>query len=255
MNRLFHALSCAALALCLQLAPTFNATAQEISPEKRQEIESVIRSYLLENPEIIREAIFELEKKEAAQAETARSETLDSAKDTLVNSKRQVVLGNPDGDVTLVEFFDYNCGYCRRAMGDMARLLEEDKNLRVVLKEFPVLGEASVEAAQVAIAVNAVAPDKYYDFHEKLLTEPGRANKAKALGIVADLGVNNDAIETAMNDAEVNATIEEVYSLANRLGLTGTPSYVVGKNVLIGAVGYDQLKAKIEETRQCGENC
>ncbi|WP_417668921.1 DsbA family protein [Roseibium sp.] len=219
----------------------------------KSDIESIVRDYLVQNPEVIREALEELDRREKAAAEAARLQAVTDSADILFNSTRQVVLGNPNGDVTMVEFFDYNCGYCKRAYGDMVRLMEEDSNLRVVLKEFPVLGQGSVEAAQVAVAVNEVAPDKYMDFHQALLLQRGQANQASALAAAAGVGIDENALAKAMSSDITGQTIEEVYTLANRLGLTGTPSYVVGDEVVMGAVGYDQLKEKIQAMRNCGE--
>lgn len=131
--------------------------------------------------------------------------------------------GNPDGDVTLVEFFDYNCGYCRRAAEDLNKLIEANPDLRVVLKEFPVLGPESVEAAQVGIAVNEVAPERYGEFHDTLLASDSRVDAQAALAVVDEMGIDRAAVEAAMEADVVQATIEEVYTLANALGLTGTP--------------------------------
>ncbi|MEJ8474351.1 DsbA family protein [Roseibium algae] len=216
-------------------------------------VETIVRDYLIQNPEVIREALEELDRREKAAAETARLQAVTDSADVLFNSTRQVILGNPDGDVTLVEFFDYNCGYCKRAYGDMVRLMEEDENLRIVLKEFPVLGQGSVEAAQVAVAVNTVAPDKYGAFHEALLLQRGQANLASAVKAATDVGVSENDLKKAMEGDEAGQTIEEVYTLANKLGLTGTPSYVVGDEVVMGAVGFDQLKQKVSSMRDCGQ--
>ncbi|NRG18641.1 DsbA family protein [Rhizobiales bacterium] len=225
----------------------------EVTDADRDAIRSIVREYLLENPEIVREALIELERREEEAQNAARRDAVSSAAEHLFNSTRQVELGNPRGDVTLVEFFDYNCGYCRRAMDDVIRLLNEDKNLRVVLKEFPVLGQGSVEAASVAIAVNETAPEKYLEFHKTLLGSRGQANQELALQVAEKVGLNRSDVETAMaSSPEIRATIEEVYSLANRLGLTGTPSFVVGDEVVMGAVGYDALKQKIAALRDCG---
>ncbi|WP_417767482.1 DsbA family protein [Stappia sp.] len=228
------------------------AQAQD-TPLTRGDVEKIVREYLIGNPEIIREAFQELERREMAAASKARTEALSGIADILFNSTRQVELGNPDGDVTLVEFFDYNCGYCKRAMADMEKLLEEDKKLRVVLKEFPVLGQGSVEAAQVAVAVNMAEPEKYHDFHRNLMGASGQANKASALAAAGEAGLDVDKLEASLDDAEVKTSIQEVYMLANRLGLTGTPSYVIGDDVVMGAVGYDQLKGKIDSMRNCGQ--
>lgn len=227
-----------------------SATAQDID---RGEIETIVREYLLENPEIIAEALTELDQREQEAEEAARRQVLSDSSDILFNSTRQVVMGNPNGSVTMVEFFDYNCGYCKRAYVDMVRLIEEDPDLRVVLKEFPVLGQGSVEAAQVAVAVNSVAPDKYGAFHEALMMNRGQANRTSAIEAALGVGLAEDDLMAVMATDEAGQTIEEVYTLANRLGLTGTPSYVVGDEVIMGAVGYDQLKSRLAAAKDCGQ--
>lgn len=240
----------ALLALSAVLFGVRGAAAEDMD---RGAIEKIVREYLVQNPEVIAEALTELDRRQKAAEEEARKTVLNESSDILFNSARQVVLGNPKGSVTLVEFFDYNCGYCKRAFGDMARLLEEEPELRMVLKEFPVLGEGSVEAAKVAIAVNTLAPEKYADFHQALLMTRGRANKDSALKAATDVGLSAEEIASAMSTDENDRTIEESYTLANRLGLTGTPSYVIGDEVIPGAVGYEQLKAKIDALKNCGE--
>lgn len=243
-----------ALGLALALTPLTGAIVSAQAEDfSKTDIEKIVRDYLVENPEIIRDAMQELERRETAAAEAARIAAVSDSEGILFNSTRQVVLGNPEGDVTLVEFFDYNCGFCKRAYGDMVRLIEEDKNLRIVLKEFPVLGQGSVEAAQVAVAVNDAAPEKYAEFHEALLLQRGQANRASAVKAALEAGISEDALNTALATDSASQTIEEVYALANQLGLTGTPSYVVGDEVVMGAVGYNQLKSKISAMRNCGQ--
>jgi protein-disulfide isomerase len=173
---------------------------------------------------------------------------------TIFNSPRGVVLGNKDGDVTFVEFFDYNCGYCKRAMADMLDLMKTDPKLKVVLKEFPVLSPGSVEAAQVAVAVRMQDPSgkKYLDFHQKLLGGRGPADKAHALAAAKDAGLDMARIEKDMASPEAKATIEENFKLAEAMGMNGTPSYVIGKQVVVGAIGLDGLKEKIDLAR-CGK--
>ena len=224
----------------------------QFTPEQRDAIGLIVRQYLLANPEVLEEAVAELERRRDEAAAVQRGEAMIAYRDTLLRSDRQVVLGNPEGDITLVEFFDYNCTYCRAAHGDLMRLLDEDENLRVVLKEYPVLGPGSVEAAQVAIALNEVAPDRYLEFHNRIFTEPGQANGNRALAVADGMGIDPLAIRAAMEAPNVEATIEEVYTLANALGITGTPTYVLGDEVVVGAVGYDSLVNKIEQVRACG---
>jgi protein-disulfide isomerase len=164
------------------------------------------------------------------------------------------MLGNKDGDVTFVEFFDYNCGYCKRAMADMLDLMKNDHKLKVVLKEFPVLSEGSVDAAKVAVAVRMQDPTglKYLDFHQKLLGGRGQADKARAMAAAKEAGLDTARIEKDLSSPEVKATIEENFKLAEEMGLNGTPSYVIGKQIVVGAVGLEGLKEKIGIAR-CGK--
>jgi len=131
--------------------------------------------------------------------------------------------------------------------------VKNDPKLKVVLKEFPVLGPGSVEAAQVAVAVRLVAPDKYYAFHQKLLGDRGQANKAKALAAAAEVGVDTAALEKKLADPEINATLQESLQIADQLGIDGTPSYVVGDSVIVGAVGHDQIRGALDAMRKCGK--
>ena len=219
------------------------------TPVPRAEIEQIVKEYLLANPEVIGEALQALEKKQAEAQAFELADTVRKSAGVLFDSSRQVVLGNPKGDVNVVEFFDYNCGYCKRAMTDMISLIERDPKVRVVLKEFPVLGPSSTEAAQVAIAVNIAAPAKYLDFHRRLMSTRGQIDGAKATEAALAAGVDKAALEKAMADKEVGATIEEVYALATRLGLSGTPAYVIGTEVVVGAVGLPKLEARVTEAR------
>ena len=240
-----------ALALC-GTPPA--ASAQSFSDSQRGDIETIVRDYLLAHPEVLEEAMAELNKRQtAAEAEKQKASVAANA-ETIFNSPRGVVLGNKDGDVTFVEFFDYNCGYCKRAMADMLDLMKTDPKLKVVLKEFPVLSQGSVEAAQVAVAVRMQDPTgkKYLDFHQKLLGGRGAADKARAMAAAKDAGLDTARIEKDLASPEVRATIEENFKLAEAMGMNGTPSYVIGKQVVIGAVGLDNLREKIGVAR-CGK--
>jgi protein-disulfide isomerase len=232
----------------------FAGHAQTISDAQRGDIEKIIREYLIAHPEVLQEAMAELEKKQAAEEAAKNLAAVKDNAETIFNSPRQVVTGNPQGDVTFVEFFDYNCGYCKRAMDDMFALMKTDPKLKVVLKEFPVLGPGSVEAARVAVAVRMQdkTGKKYMDFHQKLLSGRGQADKARALAAAKEAGLDVARIERDMASDEVRQTLEESLKLAEKLGLNGTPSYVIGSNVVIGAVGLDKLKESIN-TARCGK--
>ena len=228
--------------------------AQSISDAQRGEIEKIIRNYLVKHPEVLQEAMAELEKKQAADEAVKNQAAVKDNAETIFNSPRQVVTGNPQGDVTFVEFFDYNCGYCKRAMTDMLELIKQDPKLRVVLKEFPVLGPSSVEVARVGVAVRMQdkTGKKYMDFHQKLLNGRGQVDKARALAAAKEAGLDVARIERDLASDEVKQTLAESFSLAEKLGLNGTPSYVIGTNVVVGAVGLDKLKESVN-TARCGK--
>jgi protein-disulfide isomerase len=244
MNRLV-------LAAVIALAGAAPAVAQSFSEPQRDEIGKIVREYLLKHPEVLQEAIQELEKRQAtADAEKARGAIATHA-DTLFNSPRQVTLGNPQGDVTFVEFFDYNCGYCKRALADMMELMSKDPKLKVVLKEFPVLGPASVEVAQVAVAVRMQdkTGKKYLEFHQKLLSGRGQVDKARALAVAKEIGLDMARLEKDLKSDEIAKTLDESMKLAEALGMNGTPSYVIGKDIVVGAVGLQALAQKIQAAR------
>jgi len=246
----------ALFALALLGAPRI-ASAQSFTDTQRGDIETIVRNYLLAHPEVLEEAMAELSKRQAVADAAKHEATIATNADAIFNSPRGVVLGNKDGDVTFVEFFDYNCGYCKRAMSDMLDLMKSDSRLKVVLKEFPVLSQGSVEAAQVAVAVRMQDPTgkKYLDFHQKLLGGRGPADKARAMAVAKDVGLDMAKLEKDMASPEAKATIAENFKLAEDMGMNGTPSYVIGKQVVIGAVGLDGLKEKIAQARCGKETC
>jgi protein-disulfide isomerase len=249
----FRFLASAAVALALCGAPSL-ASAQNFSDAQRGEIETIVKNYLLSHPEVLEEVSNELSKRQATAEAEKHEAAISQNAQAIFNSPRGVTIGNKDGDVNFVEFFDYNCGYCKRAMSDMLDLLKSDPKLKVVLKEFPVLGPGSVEAAQVAVAVRMQDPGgkKYLDFHQKLLGGKGQADKARALTAAKDAGLDMAKIEKDMASPEVRTTLEENFKLAESMGMNGTPSYVIGKQVVVGAVGIDGLKEKIGIAR-CGK--
>ena len=239
------------MAGALALSP---ALAQDFSNAQKKQVETIIRDYLLTNPEILRDAYAALEAKQARAEAEQRAGALKTYGDLLTKSPYQAVVGNPNGKVTLVEFFDYNCGYCKQALPDLTRLIKEDGDLRVVLKDFPVLGPGSVEAAQIAIAVKKqLQGEKFWAFHVKLLGTRGQVGKAQALAAARDSGADMERLAKDIEGPEIQATLQESAKLADALNLTGTPTYVVGDEVVVGAVGYGQIKGRLDNIRKCGK--
>ena len=250
MQRLLRPLLIAVAAIVLAIAAP-PARAQSFSDTQRGEIERVVKDYLVAHPEVLQEVLSELEKRQSDADAAKHRDGVKQYSQSLFYSPRQVTIGNRQGDVTLVEFFDYNCGYCKRALADMLNLMKEDAKLRVVLKEFPVLGPGSVEAAQVAVAVRMQDPTgkKYLEFHQKLLGGRGPADRAHALAVAKDIGLDMARIEKDMAGDEAKATLEENMHIAEALGLNGTPSYVIGTEVVVGAVGLAALREKVGTAR------
>ncbi len=223
------------------------APAQTFSPDQRQQIETIIKDYLIAHPEVMQDVLAAVDKHQK-EAEAAKSAAIIKANQaTLFNSPHQVVLGNPHGSVTAVEFFDYNCAYCKHALPDMMKLLQTEPNLRFVLKEFPVLGPGSVDAAHVAVAARMQDPTgtKYIEFHQKLLGGRGVADLTRALAVAKEVGYDMTRLQKDKSSPEVKTTIHEDKKLADAIGVDGTPSYVIGDQLVVGAVGFDELKQKL----------
>ncbi|HSH62962.1 MAG: DsbA family protein [Methylibium sp.] len=217
--------------------------------EKR--VIKIVRNYLTDNPEILVEMTTELDKRQAEEQAAQQSKTISENKDALFRSKLSFT-GNPDGDVTLVEFFDYNCGYCKRALPDIVKLVDEDSKVRLVLKELPIFGEDSEAAAKGALA--AMKQNKYFEMHQKLYSESGKADKEKVLKVAGELGLDVDQLQKDMESDDVKKGIEEARDLAQKLGLQGTPLFLIGDKVIPGAPDdlHDQLKEKVAEVREKG---
>jgi thiol-disulfide isomerase/thioredoxin len=232
-----------------------SATEEEASAEATIDpavLNPMIEQYLLSDPKLLQRMSVALEEtlrgEEAERTTAAMSEFHDS----IFNAPDQIVLGNPEGDVTLVEFFDYNCGYCRAALPDMAALLAEDPNLRIVLKEFPILSNESIDAARIGVLVGQSDAD-YWDFHQALFTSRGKVDKSVALAAAQDLGLSPVELELQMGSDDVAQTIQSSYEIAQALGITGTPTYIIGNEIIPGAIGVDELRARIADMRACGK--
>ena len=240
-----------AAALLIGLATALPMPAVALDDSQKQEFGDFIREYLMANPEIVEEMQQALEIKKEAESRVMAQAAIADHKDAIFNASEDIVLGNPDGDVTIVEFYDYNCGFCKRAMNDMFGLLEKDPNLRFVLKEFPILGPDSLAAHRVAMSFRKLAPEQYSDFHVKLLGGDVRATEEYAIDIATGLGVDREALIAGMDDPVIDQSIRQTYELANALGISGTPSFVIGDEAVFGAVGEETLLTKITNMRQC----
>ncbi len=232
----------ALLGLSLITGPAQALELNAMSNAEKAEFGAQVREYLLENPEVILEAINILEERNAVAEAQADKELVAANADELFNDGYSWVGGNPDGDITLVEFMDYRCGYCRRAVPEVATLLAEDGNIRLVIKELPILGEASVASSRFAIATKQVAgDDAYKQVHDALLEFSGEPSEVTLRRISDGLGLDSDAIIAAMNSDEVTEEIAKTRDLAQKLRISGTPSFVLGTEMMRGYLPADQM--------------
>ncbi len=244
----------AALGVALAALSISSPARAEMSAGQKAEVQGIIKDYLLSNPEVLRDALNEMDRRQKAEESAARTKTVSDAAPLIFNSPRQAVLGNPNGKITLVEFFDYNCGYCKKSLDDIAQLVKEEPELRLVVKDFPVLGPGSVEAAEVATALRKqFSGDKYWQFHFKLLATKGQVGRAQANAVAKDMGADMDRLAKDAASPETKQSIQEVMKIADGLQLTGTPTFVVGDDVVVGAVGHDELKSRIDNVKKCGK--
>lgn len=220
-----------------------------IDPEQ---LNPMIEDYLMGDPKILQRVsnalntVIREEKAEVARLAIARYST------EIFNDPDGIVIGNPEGDVTLVEMFDYNCGYCKSSLPDLLTLLDEDPNLRVVLKEFPILSPESMSAAQVGVLVAQSEAD-YLAFHQALFTGTGKIDGEAALQVAETLGLDAASLRTQMASAEVDAVIQKSYTLADALGASGTPTFIIGDEMIPGAIGLEELRKRIANMRDCGK--
>ncbi len=226
-----------------------NPVTSSFTPAQREELGKLIRSYLLKNPEILQEVGEELARRQREEQDKARLKVLASSKDEIFKSPIDFALGDKDADVTIVEYFDYNCGWCKRALNEVTKLAEQDKKIRIVMKEFPIFGEHSEFAARAALA--AKPQGKYWDFHVALMKER-RVTKDNVLEIAARVGIDVDQLKEEMKDPKYEAAIRKTQQIAASLGIEGTPGFVVDSRVNPGYLPADQLKAMVADVRKNG---
>ena len=234
------------------VSSTTPAGSGQIGPNQKQAIEQIIKDYLVKNPEIFLEVQGALEVKlEKENAERLKVAIAENAEE-LFRQPNAAVAGDPDGDITVVEFFDYNCGYCKRGLDDVVKLMESDPKVRVVFKELPILSKGSAEAARVALA--ARNQGKYWELHRALLKARGQANKASALKLAEELGLDMEQLKTDMDSDEIKDEIAQSEALAQKMGVNGTPHFLVGDRSIPGAPQnlHEQLSTHVDELRKQG---
>jgi protein-disulfide isomerase len=225
------------------------AAASSFSPAQRAEIEGIIKTYLTQNPDVLIEVTKELEKRQAAMQADEHKKVIVEKKATIFNAPTDFVYGNPKGNITVVEFFDYNCGWCKKAVDELGKLTAADPNVRVVFKELPIFGENSTAAAKAAMA--SVRQGKYWDFHVALMKEK-QVTKENVFAIAAKVGLNVEKLKADMADPAFEAALKENNAIAQALGIEGTPGFIVDTKVNVGFIPAEGIKGLIAEVRKAG---
>lgn len=213
----------------------------------KEEIEAIVKDYLMENPEVIISAIENWQKRKMQENQQKLEERLQEKKSDLENTQASPILGSPDGRSIIVVFFDYNCGYCKKGDYNLRELIEEDKDVKVVLRPLPILGDMSVYSAKVALAVFITAPDKFLSVHRELM-EMKQATHESIATMLTNHSLNVDEINKVMESKEVNSTLQHNFALANDLKIKGAPAYIINSKMFPGLMDVTQLKDAIAKT-------
>ena len=236
--------------ICFAFVGTaFASSFDDLSSEERQLLREEIRSYLLEFPEVLYEAIDAYEAKQREQQAVADTALILENYGEIFNDGVSMVLGNEDAEVFIAEFFDYKCGYCKAAYKDLRKLVAEDDSVAFVLKELPILGEESLRAARYAVAVREIAPAHYLAYHDKLVMENSPLSDMVLKLHASDLGIDIDALEAAIEAEAGVQNLRDTQALARKLNVSGTPGFVVTESILRGYVPYDQMKALLRDIK------
>jgi protein-disulfide isomerase len=233
------------------LAYSSPATADDavLSDTQKSEIERIIHDYIRKNPQVILDAVREHQEAQAEAEKMAQQQRLKDMREQIENAKFSPVGGNVDGDVTVVEFFDYRCGYCKRVHDTVIDAVNDDGNVRLVYKEFPILGPESLIAARAALGVHFNNADKYAAFNDALMRSKGGLNEEKVLQIAAGIGLDRDTVKKNMDDPRIDTELRHNMALAEALGIQGTPAFVINNTLVPGAVDRDALDSLIKEAR------
>ena len=246
MRRIVGLISYGFLAFCF----VASVSAAGLSSAQKTEMETLVHDYLLSHPEILREMANKLDENDKQRETEARVGTLQSKKNEIYHDASDAVVGNPQGDVTIVEFMDYNCGWCKKSVVEMQGLIKQDKNVRIVMKEFPIFGEGSEYAARAALA--AVKQGKYWQLHQALFASESKVTPEVVDQIAVEQGLDLVKLKSDMKDPAIAENIRKTQVLAQSLLLTGTPAFIIDDQVFPGYTHLDNLMASIATVRGAG---
>jgi protein-disulfide isomerase len=234
----------------LAFATLSSVQAGSFTPEQKVEMQDLIRSYLLENPELLREMATSLEAKDKQAEDDMRGKALTTMGPEIFKTATDPSVGNPKGDVTIVEFMDYNCGWCKKSMSEVSTLLKSDNKIRVVFKEFPIFGEHSEYAARAALA--AAKQNKYWDMHQAMFSHEGQVTTDVVNQLAEGLGLDMTKLKTDIESKEIGERIAANMQLGKLLAINGTPAFIIDDQVHGGYLPLDGMVASIAEVRAKG---
>ncbi|MGD1922681.1 MAG: DsbA family protein [Paracoccaceae bacterium] len=249
MRLTLMSLALAATALFPAALPAADLDFQEMSASERAAFRNEVRNYLLENPEVIFEAIQILEQRRNMAAQNADRNLVAAHAEAIFEDGYSFVGGNPDGDVTMVEFLDYRCGFCKRAHPEVQEVLDRDPNVRLIVKEFPILGPDSVAAGRMALAALDVDRSKYEDLSDALMSYNGNLTEQVAYKIASGVGYDIAELKARAGSSEIDDRLQSNFALAQALNLQGTPAFIVGNEVIRGYLPVDELLGAIQDAR------
>lgn len=236
----------ALIALSLVTGPA-TAADDVLTDTQKKQVEDLVRQYITDHPEVIVEAIQQMQARQEQEKQARAEAALKENKQELEADPEAPVIGNPNGRITIVEFFDYRCSYCKRVFPAVMQVLNDDPRIRYVFKEFPILGPESVAASKASLAVWRHHKAKYMAFHRALMTARGGIPEARILSIAEDIGIDKAELKKNMADPEIDRILERNYRLAQELNINGTPAFVIGGKLVPGAIDADTMKRMVED--------
>lgn len=252
-TRIIGVATVVAISFTAQIGAQDNSPETKVDPQEREKIEQVVQDYLLENPEIIALAFRELQRR---QTMARMGPAIEMYRDYLEKDPATPVIGNPNGDVTMVEFFDYRCGFCRRHFPEVMKLVRDDGNIRYIPRQFPILdrqGETPVSYLASRAALAAHKQDKFEEFHVAAMTSKGSLTEDQLYQIAGNLGLNVERLKADMNDRLIIKSVQNTLAIGKDIGFEGTPGYIIGEDVVTGAEGYSRLLQAVTRARRTAD--
>lgn len=246
---LFTLLACTSLIAMQASAFAEDKAASAAKKYTREEIEAIVIDTIMKNPQVIIDSVDQMQAKKESEAADQARQVITAYKTSLFEKPGDPYAGNPKGDVTIVEFFDYNCGYCKRSLPNVLKLLGEDKNVKVIFKDFPVLSPSSEDAAKAALTMNKLKPEKYLDYHAALFNLGGKFDEETLATVAEGMGVAKEEFKTTLHSTEIADLISEHRELATKLGAQGVPVFIIGNDLHPGAITYEVMKAGVAKLR------